>query len=181
VPAEADRNVIFRLGAGFGFVSIDPVKDIKPGLATTGSVGYVVLRSSIELDVGLAGGFSPLVAKDLGGKEGNYGLFSLHGYGAVKIPLNHQVSIRGQLEVGALIIAGINTNNPFTVGGNPANAPLSVPQASARLSLDIQVSKGFSLWLTPGNVGIALAPGGFKPDVSFVKQFNATVGIGLHL
>jgi hypothetical protein len=174
-----NRDVMFRLGGGLGFISIKPVKDIKPGLSITGSIGYVVARNTVDIDVGVGGGFSPLIVN--GNADWKYALISFHAYGAARIPLNRQISIRTALTLGAAFIPGLETGNPFTTGGNPADGALTVPQATFGTALDIQVSPGFSLWLSPITFGLAIPPVGFKNDISTIMHFDATAGIGLHL
>jgi tetratricopeptide (TPR) repeat protein len=177
---ESPHRIVGRLGVGAGKSSIGNESSVKVGLSVAASGGYVVALAPFAIEVGAGVGFSPLSFADTEGDSASANLISVHGYSAANFEVANNISIRAQLELGALLLSGLKADNPFTIDGGTTTGALTVFQAGLSVGASYQLSRTLSLWVAP-HLSIALPPTGFEENIKMLRRLDGLAGVGLHL
>ncbi|MEZ4402327.1 MAG: hypothetical protein R3B06_20045 [Kofleriaceae bacterium] len=163
--AAGSRNAVFVASAGL-------------------SAGYpIAVGDKLSLDVGAGFGYMPVAWQGtMAGVSGTASFLTLAGHAGATYTVAPKIGLRGEVDVGALVVTGLAASNPFTRDGLAPTGALSMLSVRAALAAEYALSPSLSVVVTP--VAFSFSPAkssDFTAEVDAFTRLEFLAGLGYRM
>ncbi|MBV8761875.1 MAG: tetratricopeptide repeat protein [Deltaproteobacteria bacterium] len=173
-----------RLDGGAAKISAGTELTIPMQASFSLVAGYpVFVQNQLEIDAGLALGFTPLPWQNtmtMEKKQGNF-ISALADVGATYF-VAPRIGLRADVGVGVQALGGISdAGNPFTDMGAPTSGALATFAVRAAASADYLVTNNVFATIMPIAFTYSPAKEGLRPDIKSITRLDFMVGVGYRM
>ncbi|MBK9035778.1 MAG: hypothetical protein IPL61_31765 [Myxococcales bacterium] len=181
-PSGRPKTIaVFARGGGARFAagSLTPTFVAAAGL----SAGYpLTINDKLALDLGGAFGFMPVAWNGAMSSSGTSSLITVGAHAGVTYTVAPKIGVRGEFDVGALLITGLEAGNPFTLNAQAATGALSMLSIRAGLAAEYAFNPNLSLVVTP--IAFSFSPASsdsFTSEVDSFTRLEFLAGLGYRM
>jgi hypothetical protein len=155
---------IAKIGAGALTVPVQPVFGVAGG--------YPLPLGPITLDVGAGLSYTPLPYQVSGMQERGT-MLGLRAVGSARYPVAPQITVRGELGLGVVMLGGLVDGNPLST--TRASASYTLPNVRVGAAADYAITPNILATVSPA---FGYSPGASGMYASSLTELDLVVGVG---
>ncbi len=173
-----DPLFVSQVEAGIAYVTFGDVASTTNFRARLGAA-LPFRFGALWLEPGILGAITPVRYESR--SKGTALLSEVYGNLTAAIVLTNRIRIRLELGAGVLVLSGLKDGNPYTKNAAATSGPLSMFSFQAGLGMDIALTPGLSVGITPITFALSPPKAGLRSEIDRIQRLCATAGLSLRL